>query len=718
MHSGDGPSRQNASQSRDATKFPLILGVTGHRDPAEPALVEQQLEAVFREIDALAPNTPITVLCPLAEGSDQIFAETAFRVLAGRESGFELIAVLPFQIDDYRCDFRDAPEARQRFEALLQRADSVVELPPRSSDDFVETKVDGQRIRRIGSLPDVDASSLRAMHYDRLGRFMSVHAHAMVALWNGWNPPYERGRRTLQGGTASVVAYCRDGGATSRSDGVPLRKELPTILDNPRIPVLLVHTRRKRDLAAVPEVEDLSSELEHRFQLRMNSTISERTRAGARFGGRDVGTIFATEIRDSDSGASKMDSRSNMLRFEELVAQLERINRLPLTCVDNGGWLDESPIHRGSEVWRRVLRYLVSPIHGLARVLADSTRISMFQDFHTDTKALLFEKCRQANASALPLTPNRSQDDHALPRLFSMFRRADAVANFDVCVYSVTANIAVLVLAMALLAFQLYSSWSTWSFVLFYLVSLTFWIWFKRQLKLREQERAMARGLAELLRVQIAWRIAGLEELVVEHLAPRRVHAFGLMNRLLECATLYCVTNRLPESVDRSSLRAANEYWVRDQIKYINGNTMSRKRRKSSRRDQRKGFLMGIVLVVALIAFVVSMIDAFDKNLIEQVGLQSNTLTATLNFLVGASLVALLMTELRASIALEKEDVEAADGVRGLYETAAKQIDDAMFHHQLESGRRALLELGCAIIDEQAEWHLKHRDGAQVDIIG
>jgi len=116
-HGCDRPSPQSTTKLRDATKFPLILGVTGHRDPAEPALIEQQLEAVFREIDALAPNTPITVLCPLAEGCDQIFAESALRVFAGRESGFELIAVLPFQIDDYRCDFRDAPEARQRFEA-------------------------------------------------------------------------------------------------------------------------------------------------------------------------------------------------------------------------------------------------------------------------------------------------------------------------------------------------------------------------------------------------------------------------------------------------------------------------------------------------------------------------------------------------------------------------------------------------------------------------
>jgi hypothetical protein len=127
---------------------------------------------------------------------------------------------------------------------------------------------------------------------------------------------------------------------------------------------------------------------------------------------------------------------------------------------------------------------------------------------------------------------------------------------------------------------------------------------------------------------------------------------------------------------------------------------------------------MWTVLVVALIALVVSMIDAFDENLIEKTGLHPNTLTALLNFLVGASLVALLMTELRASIALDKEDAEAADGVLGLYETAAKQIDDAVSNHQLENGRRALIELGCAIIDEQAEWHLKHRDGAQVDIVG
>jgi Flp pilus assembly protein TadB len=353
-------------------------------------------------------------------------------------------------------------------------------------------------------------------------------------------------------------------------------------------------------------------------------------------------------------------------------------------------------------------------------LIPESTRTGTFRDFQVDTDTLLFQRCSGANADE-KLQKLRevveSRQDRALSRLLSMFCRADTVAKFDVRVYAVTANVAVVFLAIALIAFQIYSSWSEWFFVLLYLMSLALWIWFKRQLKLREQDRAVARGIAELLRVQIAWRLAGLDELVVQRIAPRRVHSFGVMNRLLECATLYCVARRTQTPIDGSALQDANEHWIRNQAAYISGDSMSRKRRKTDRRGRRKHRLMQFVLWVAVFAFAASSTVALGSNMVASV-VGVNTLTALLNLLMGASLVALLITELRSSIALDKEDAEAADGVRGLYETAAKQIDDAVSNHQLANGRRVLVELGCAIIDEQAEWHLKHRDGAQVDIIG
>lgn len=149
----------------DQFRFPLVIGITGHRDPLDVESVKNQLRELFHELDRMAPQTPIVLLSPLAEGCDQLFAEVGLEVLGGRSAGVELVAVLPFRLEDFRCDFVGAPAALDRFEALLSRAANSIELPPRSPNDLSAwTTPDGREVQRAGTPPDVDASELRALH--------------------------------------------------------------------------------------------------------------------------------------------------------------------------------------------------------------------------------------------------------------------------------------------------------------------------------------------------------------------------------------------------------------------------------------------------------------------------------------------------------------------------------------------------------------------------
>ena len=162
--------------------FVLCVGVTGHRaevlpDGSLPLLRDRVRDALERiaesgralfelERDCFAGAPPrLRFVSPIADGADQIAAEVAL------ELGWELQLVLPFERDHYRATLAN-PEARERFDLLLERATCVLELPgdPKHGLDA----------------------------YVMTGRATVAHSDVLIAIWDGLPP---RGR----GGTGEVV---------------------------------------------------------------------------------------------------------------------------------------------------------------------------------------------------------------------------------------------------------------------------------------------------------------------------------------------------------------------------------------------------------------------------------------------------------------------------------------------------------------------------------
>ena len=116
--------------------------------------------------DCFAPGSPRWIfISPLADGVDQIAAEVAL------ELGFSLQVVLPFARAEYRKDFvRNG--AAERFDALIARVDTVLELP--------------------------GARDQESEAYMMAGRATVAHCDVLIAVWDGLAA---RGR----GGTAEVV---------------------------------------------------------------------------------------------------------------------------------------------------------------------------------------------------------------------------------------------------------------------------------------------------------------------------------------------------------------------------------------------------------------------------------------------------------------------------------------------------------------------------------
>jgi hypothetical protein len=173
-----------ASRSSGPPRLPFVLsvGITGHRaeafSPADldclRARIRGALELIAQAATALAPieqgyftagRPVIRFVSAVADGADQIAAEIAL------ELGWELQAILPFERSFYRTTLGD-DAARDCFDALLERAHRVLELPGEQ-----EAETEG---------------------YAMVGRATVAHCDVLIAVWDG-RPP--RGR----GGTAEVV---------------------------------------------------------------------------------------------------------------------------------------------------------------------------------------------------------------------------------------------------------------------------------------------------------------------------------------------------------------------------------------------------------------------------------------------------------------------------------------------------------------------------------
>src|SRR5689334_1154353 len=162
--------------------FVLSVGITGHRAEVLAEGNVARLRERIRDMLVLVEETCrgllernrncfssdrviLRFVSALADGADQIGAELAL------ELGWELDAVLPFERGFYRTTLvNDA--ARGQFDALLKRADRVLELPGTPGDE-----------------PE---------GYAMAGRAAVAQSDLIIAVWDGLKA---RGR----GGTAEIV---------------------------------------------------------------------------------------------------------------------------------------------------------------------------------------------------------------------------------------------------------------------------------------------------------------------------------------------------------------------------------------------------------------------------------------------------------------------------------------------------------------------------------
>jgi hypothetical protein len=176
---------------RGCIPFTFRIGVTGHRDLADPDSFCAPIGEALRRLKKLVSVSPGVGLVPvvisaLAEGADRLVAK---EVLADKNARLEV--ALPLPEEEYVKDFT-SEASKEEFCCLLARAS---EAPWQAPDGL-----------------DRDEA------YERAGRYVVDRCDALIALWDGKKA---RGR----GGTAEIVGYAQEHGvpiAWVHTEGAPV----------------------------------------------------------------------------------------------------------------------------------------------------------------------------------------------------------------------------------------------------------------------------------------------------------------------------------------------------------------------------------------------------------------------------------------------------------------------------------------------------------------
>lgn len=161
----------------------INIGVTGHRDIPEQdtAILVKALHQELTSIQQKYPNSTINILSGLAEGADQLMVNVAL------DLKIDVIAILPFEINEYEKDFNKAGSLNN-FRNLLGRCSKV-------------------------KICQLNQSAPRDQGYIQLGKYLVSCSDIVIALWDGvvYEDCQSDTSGALPGGTANVVKMCVDG---------------------------------------------------------------------------------------------------------------------------------------------------------------------------------------------------------------------------------------------------------------------------------------------------------------------------------------------------------------------------------------------------------------------------------------------------------------------------------------------------------------------------
>jgi len=299
--------------------------------------------------------------------------------------------------------------------------------------------------------------------------------------------------------------------------------------------------------------------------------------------------------------------------------------------------------------------------------------------------------------------------------LVARFERLDALANTSKNSYSKDAKIIAWLAVFAIICFQVFSSFNdAWPAVACYVILLgsSGAVWWYSTRKKCEWLFVHARGLAEALRVQLAWSCAGIQELVADHYFARRSQEIEFIRSQLRAAALEIAAGT--QWMEQAQIEHARLAWVEDQLRYFKPDAGGMKSR--TYKDVRGVFLkkwsVRISLVLAIgLGVLVAFRDLSSGKNSDLLGYSMDTIVSAGCLIVGSFFALTVGIDYLRGIALHREELDIASRMLPIFEQANSKLRQAKSH---SDGIDVLRGLGKEALDENAEWLSRHKGRLQI----
>lgn len=197
------------------------------------------------------------------------------------------------------------------------------------------------------------------------------------------------------------------------------------------------------------------------------------------------------------------------------------------------------------------------------------------------------------------------------------------------------------------------------------------------------------RAIAEGVRIQYFWRLAGLEECVADHYLGRQQGVLNWIRRALRIWVSDGRPRRSDRSVTPESLDFLLVHWIRDQLRFFSG-TAEKQRLLQTRLGRLANGLVFLGVMLAALKLLTSA-TAWWTSL------------AAVPPFIAAALLAYGNTRALS------EQVNQYESMRELYAVAEEQLLACLASGDIAAGQHLALELGKEALAENADWLILHR---------
>ena len=663
--------------------LPLAISVTGHRDLRDEDLprLEAAIRDVFKDITARYPHTPLLLLSPLAEGADRLAARV------GLEFGARLIAPLPLPRDLYEADFESQASCRE-FAELLEQAEQWFVVPYVQGNHRENVSVHGEA---------------RNHQYAMVGAYVARHSQIFFALWDG----VETAHGEKLGGTAEVVRFKLQGvpepyASQDPLDSVstgPVYHIVTPRRDNPKTPYPALS---RRELFPNGSDEDSYNRIYQRME-GFNRDAVQHEAMLEKSSAQSLQYLFPAQAKDAPPLAQTLPEEvhptlrsyaiadSLAIYFAQLTTKtLDRVFASVLVAALCFNLFHSLPHPHPAE---HAAETAAVPVLMTEAMAASSTETAHDSPAH--------------KAAPHEAAPHDSEIAHGSSVVVEDAAHRGDAAHGDVAHEAAASGLALV----------------PW-FLLTYLAIIAFNVMLHRRAERNDYQNKYQdyRALAEGLRVQIFWQMAGLSDSVAEHYLGKQRGELEWIRNALRVWNISTDADDINDLATNSTLPDAQQLqndlsqvranWVEDQSKYY-AHKARHEHEQLEADEQRIQRLLGLsVGLTILLALTLTLPILLPLPLL--VALKH---WVEIPLVHGIIMIVIIMLAVCAGLLhtynqqkARAEHAKQFGRMSVLFDTANRRLEALLAKDKYEDAQDLIRELGREALLENGDWVLLHRE--------